>query len=133
VSSPAITERRHERVTDGPDVLDGAALERLKALGGPEPLAQMIDLFLEHGAERVRAALAGEQSGDRVALERAAHSLKSTAGNLGAEALQRCAQAIELMAASADERALAGRMRELEARFAEARSALEEQRRMLPT
>jgi HPt (histidine-containing phosphotransfer) domain-containing protein len=117
---------------DRAEVLDGVALERLKSLGGPELLAQMIDLFLEHGSERLRAALAGERSGDRGAMERAAHSLKSTAGNLGAQALQRSAQAIELSAPTADERALTGLMRDLEARFAEARTALEEERRTLP-
>jgi two-component system sensor histidine kinase/response regulator len=118
-------------VTEGPEVLDGVALERLKSLGGTELLAQMIDLFLEHGKERLDAALAGEQSGDRIAVERAAHSLKSTAGNLGAQALQRSAQAIELGAATADESALTDLMRELEERFAEVRSALEERRRTL--
>lgn len=115
------------------EVLDGVALERLKSLGGDELLAQMIDLFLEHGAERLNAAVAGEQSGDRVAVERAAHSLKSTAGNLGAQALQRSAQAIELGAGSVDEPPLTELIRELEERFVEVRVALEERRRTLPT
>jgi HPt (histidine-containing phosphotransfer) domain-containing protein len=120
-------------VTESAEVLDETALERLKALGGDELLAEMIDLFLEHGTERLQAALAGRRGGDRAAIERAAHSLKSTAGNLGAQALQRTAQAVELVAASAEEPALEELMHELEARFAEVRAALVEQRRMLPT
>jgi HPt (histidine-containing phosphotransfer) domain-containing protein len=120
-------------VTDDAEVLDEAALERLKSLGGTELLAQMIDLFLEHGAERMQAALAGERGGDRGAIELAAHSLKSTAGNLGAQALQRSAEAVELGAARAEQPALTDLMREMEARFLEACAALEQQRRMLPT
>jgi HPt (histidine-containing phosphotransfer) domain-containing protein len=120
-------------VTDGAQVLDEEALERLKSLGGTELLAQMIDLFLEHGAERMQAALAGERNGDRALMELAAHSLKSTAGNLGAQALQHAAEAVERVAAGAEQLALADLMRELEARFAEACAALEQQRRMLPT
>lgn len=82
------------------DPIDMAALERLKRLGGERLAVRMIDLCLETGPRRVRAAQAGELQGDWEAVGRAAHSLKSSAGNVGALAVQELAQRLELHAAA---------------------------------
>ncbi|MEJ2503996.1 MAG: Hpt domain-containing protein [Gemmatimonadota bacterium] len=60
---------------------------------------------------------------------RAAHSLKSTAGNLGARALQDAAEQAEDRAAAEDGEAIPPLLDELEARYAQARAALEAERR----
>lgn len=86
-------------MTDQP-VLDAAAQDRLRRIGGGKLLAQMIDLFLKHGPERIGAIRSAAAAGDAAALERAAHTLKSSAGNLGAGALQDAAARAEEQAAS---------------------------------
>jgi HPt (histidine-containing phosphotransfer) domain-containing protein len=80
-------------------VLEGTALVRLERLGGTGLVRQMIELYLQHGTERLDALAAGVAASDARAVERAAHSLKSSAGNLGALRLQHTADALEAMAA----------------------------------
>jgi HPt (histidine-containing phosphotransfer) domain-containing protein len=82
-----------------PPVLEPAAVERLLRLGGADLVRQMIELYLRHGPERIAALAAGVAAGDAGQVERAAHTLKSTAGNLGAHRLQHTADALEAMAA----------------------------------
>jgi HPt (histidine-containing phosphotransfer) domain-containing protein len=85
-------------VTDYP-ALDRSALDRLVRLGGAKLLRQMIDLYLQHGPERLDAVREGVLHRDATRIERAAHTLKSSAGNLGAQKLQHTADALEAMAA----------------------------------
>ncbi|MEX0907933.1 MAG: Hpt domain-containing protein [Gemmatimonadota bacterium] len=69
-------------------VLDGAALDRLRRLGGDTLVRRLIESFLAHGAERLDALGRGAVLGDAGLVERAAHTLKSSAGYLGATLLQ---------------------------------------------
>ena len=78
-----------------PDVIDVAALERLQRIGGSGLARQMIALFLEQGTARVQQALAAVSDSDAAGVERAAHALKSSAGNVGASRLQRMAEEAE--------------------------------------
>lgn len=80
-------------------VLEAAAMERLHRLGGDSLVQQMIALFLEHAPTRQAAVRTACDAADANALERAAHTLKSTAGNLGATRLQRTAETVEALAA----------------------------------
>lgn len=116
-------------MTDGaPDPtavdLDPAAVERLRRVGGEKLLRDMIDLFLTHAPGRVANAMAARDEGDVRTLERAVHSLKSTAGNLGGTAVQLLSQEIEDLAAAGDLDAAAARLPELERRFERLRSSL---------
>jgi HPt (histidine-containing phosphotransfer) domain-containing protein len=77
---------------------DGAAVERLQRLGGAVLLRGMLELFLTQAPERVRALEAAAAAGDAARVEKAAHSLKSSAGNLGALRLQHAAALLELAA-----------------------------------
>jgi HPt (histidine-containing phosphotransfer) domain-containing protein len=79
-------------------VVDDGALERLVRLGGPTLLREMIELYLTHGSERIAALDAGLAADDARAVQRAVHSLKSSAGNLGARRLQHTAEAVEAAA-----------------------------------
>jgi two-component system, sensor histidine kinase and response regulator len=79
-------------------LLDGAAVARLQRLGGGELLRGMLELFLTQGPERLDAMDAAAAAGDAAHVERAAHSLKSSAGNLGAQRLQHAAELLELAA-----------------------------------
>jgi len=75
--------------------IDRTHLERLAARFGAEFLVELIDLFVAQGKERLDAAEQGIATGDADAIVAAAHSLKSSAGNLGAAALGQRAAEIE--------------------------------------
>lgn len=82
-------------MTDTP-ILDPAVWESLRALDDdPAFLDELIDLFIDDAlprAERVRAALA---AGDRPTAQAAAHSIRGTAGNIGASQVAAMATTIE--------------------------------------
>lgn len=81
-------------------VLDGVALDRLRRIGGDTLVRKMIALYLEHGPGRVQAMKDGLETGDAEQVERAAHTMKSSAGNMGAVRLQHAAEAVETLAVS---------------------------------
>jgi HPt (histidine-containing phosphotransfer) domain-containing protein len=78
---------------------DPAALRSLERAGGPELVKQMIRLFLENLPRRVAGALAGARGGNWTEVQRAGHSLKSSAGYLGLRDLAERAAAVEDLAA----------------------------------
>lgn len=82
----------------------------------------MIDLFLTHAEPRVAAAREGLRAGDLAAVERAGHSLKSTAANLGAMMLSGLAAEVEQAAAAGDAASLEALLPRLDA---SCRSALD--------
>ena len=106
-------------------VLEPEALERLVRIGGQGFLLEMIALFLEHAPQRLAAAREGLEEGDFAVLYRASHSLKSTAGNLGARALQATAEQVEGRAVAEDLDAAVPLLEEMEARYDQVRAELE--------
>jgi hypothetical protein len=50
--------------------LDKAALERLRRIGGQEFLVEMIDLFLDHGPQRLDGIRDGMDVGDATQVDR---------------------------------------------------------------
>jgi HPt (histidine-containing phosphotransfer) domain-containing protein len=77
---------------------DANALDRLKRFGGPALLREMIVLFLTAAPERIGVARAAAAAGDRRAVERALHALKSSSAQLGAMRMQRLSEQGEAMA-----------------------------------
>lgn len=110
------------------EVLEDAALDRLLRIGGQGFLVEMIELFLEHAPQRLAVARQSYDAGDLTTVYRAAHSLKSTAGNLGARLLQGCAAQVEERAAAGDAEAIAPLLDEMERRYARVRTDLETER-----
>lgn len=96
-----------------PGALDPVAVDRLLRLGGAELAREMARLFVRLGAERVAAAREGLERGDPGGIERAAHSLKSSAGNVGATALMEAAERAELAAGAAAAGEAAGELEPL--------------------
>jgi len=73
-----------------PPVLDPAVLESLRQLtppGEPDVLKEVLQLFLDDVPARVERLRSAWQGGDAVAVQRAAHSLTGSAGNIGATGL----------------------------------------------
>ena len=74
---------------------DDKPLAMLRRVGRESLARKMIDLFLGSAPGRVAAIAAAHAAGDLTAAGRTAHSLKPSAGQLGAVALQSVCQEIE--------------------------------------
>ncbi len=108
--------------------LDPRAIARLRRLGGDRLLREMLRLFLQHAPGSIAAAVAAHRDGDLRGVEQAVHSLKSSAGNVGARAVQELAGTVEQLAESAQS-AEGPRAEQIGPRLHDLQSALE---RILP-
>ena len=106
--------------------IDPAALESLRRFGGEKLLREMTALFLSSAPPRLAAARSAAAANDAEGVRRAAHSLKSSAGQLGATAMQGLCDRAELLAAGGSLSQLLPLVAEIEAAFGVAQSALEE-------
>jgi HPt (histidine-containing phosphotransfer) domain-containing protein len=107
-------------------VLDPVALDRLKEWGGEKLLAQMLRLFLDNSPARMEQIRVGVSGGDVGEAEKGAHSLKSSAANVGASELRALAATMERHASQKEESAVAALLPDLEGAYARACEALEE-------
>ncbi|MDH3272205.1 MAG: Hpt domain-containing protein [Gemmatimonadota bacterium] len=114
------------------EVLDPAALERLKEWGGEKLAGQMVRLFLKNSGVRMDQIRTGVVQADVDEAERGAHSLKSSAANIGAERLRTLATQIESAALRDEPEQLQAILPELEDAYAMVMSALEALERALP-
>lgn len=99
-------EREPSDISEGEEessLVTPEAVARLREWGGDALLGRMIDLLLELAPQRLQALTEGERNGDMATVEGTAHSLKSSAGNLGALRLQEAAAQLERAARMGDE------------------------------
>lgn len=106
--------------------IDRGAIERLREWGGEALPLRMIEIFLRHSPERIIQIRDGIAEKDAGEAETGAHSLKSSAGNVGALRLQTLCEAVETLAQSGDFVALKERLEELEGAYQEVREELED-------
>ena len=74
----------------GGEALDPAVVERLRQLttaGEPDVLAEILTVFLKEVPRRIDRLKAAWRDGHAAEVQRAAHSLKGSAGNIGADAM----------------------------------------------
>jgi HPt (histidine-containing phosphotransfer) domain-containing protein len=86
-------------------VLDPAVVQSLKELGGeeePELFAELVEMFLGDTPPRLASLVGAIQSADSQTLEKVAHALKSSCGNLGARRLAKLCQGIEAAGRAGD-------------------------------
>ena len=79
-----------------------ASLRQLTPPGEPDVLSEVLGIFLREvptRIERLRTSFAG---GNIQEVQRAAHSLKGSAGNIGAERLQEAARQVDEKARTGD-------------------------------
>lgn len=88
--------------------------------GDPELLIDLIQMFLEDGPSRVQSILEGLAEGDLEKVERAAHSLKGSAGNLGARKVQDIAEQLQVSSRQGDADVVKGQVESLPQAFAAA-------------
>ena len=106
-------------------VIDPQALDRLREWGGDKLVAQMIRLFVSNAGQRVDQIRAGVRDEVVREAEMGAHSLKSSAANLGAERVRALAATMELAAADGDMGPVVANLPELEAAYTAAVEELE--------
>jgi CheY-like chemotaxis protein len=81
--------------TPNAPTIDLEVLRRLVAIGGPGLVQQMADLFSTHAPQQSAQALLAFAGGDLDGVARAAHALKSSAGNMGAHPLYQLVSGLE--------------------------------------
>jgi CheY-like chemotaxis protein/HPt (histidine-containing phosphotransfer) domain-containing protein len=106
-----------------------AALDRLRRLGGDSFAAEMIDLFIGYSQTQLREARQALEAGERSALAKAVHPIKSSAANIGAEAVQELAASLEEAAGGRPAAELHRLFAELETAFAQVQPVLEGEKR----
>lgn len=102
-----------------------AALQAVSPEDGGQFFNELIDIFLADTPGRIAEISAGLAQGDAAAVMRAAHSIKGSAGNFGADPLARGALAIEHAARQADLATAAACLAELQHEYARVQAALE--------
>lgn len=75
-----------------PDAVDPAAIARLRGFGGDNLVARMVEIFASTAPGRLDAAHHAASAGDCAGVRAALHSLKSSAGQLGATLLEQACQ-----------------------------------------
>jgi PAS domain S-box-containing protein len=83
-------------------LVDGAALESLRELGGDEFLAEVIDTFLADAAMLLATLRRALEEGDAAEVRRAAHTLKSNGAMLGATEFAELCRMLEQQAKQGD-------------------------------
>ncbi len=100
IASPIAPAPRGDDITLDFSVL--ATLRDLSEPGQPDPVVELIDLFLEDAPDRLHAMETSLDRRDTEALKLAAHSLKGSAKNLGAKPLAKICAELEKQASAAD-------------------------------
>ena len=95
-------DRHEEDEKVPPPLQDQTVLESLLRYGPPSFLVQLIQVYLETTPGHVDNAETSFAAGDWKALTFAAHSLKSSAGNLGLPRMLDAVQRLEFAARSKD-------------------------------
>ena len=101
-------------------------LVRLRKLGGDELIAKMVTLFTSQAESAIQEAESGLSTGNFDSVQRAAHSLKSSAGNLGAQRVQDLAGRIEQLAEERSEK-IQPLLADLKAAYLKAKGRLAEE------
>ena len=112
--------------------VDSAALQRLLSLGGRDLLEKMIALFLRNTPDRLSLLRTGAEGRDWTSVERAAHSMKSSAAHLGLRDLRARAEAAEDLARSEHGMEITSLLSGLDQAFAAAQEELPRILRRLP-
>jgi HPt (histidine-containing phosphotransfer) domain-containing protein len=110
-----------------PAVLDSAVVDALRQLtppGEPDVLAEVLRLFLQEAPPRIERLRNAWASGNIEELHRAAHSLKGSAGNIGARRLFEVCRQLDEQGRSDDRSGVARLVDDLGVEFGKVESAI---------
>ena len=108
-----------------PEIINPDALERLEEWGGADLVDQMVRLFLQNSPERIEQIRSVTQPDPGEIPERGAHSLKSSAANVGAEKVRAIAAEMESAAGENNLDRVRELLPSLEEAYAEAVASLQ--------
>ncbi len=108
-------------------VIDQQAIENLRELGGgDEFLHEILGIYLQDTPQRLAELRLHHANGDQAGFVRAAHTIKGSSSNVGAEEVRALAEILEHDAKqTAPGPAAAAQVAELEAAFARAKAELD--------
>ena len=115
-------------------VLDPAVIATLRQLtppGEPDVLSEVLGLFLSDAPGRLTRLRTAWRDGDAVAVQRSAHSLKGSAGNIGAIAMLAVCKELDEQGRAGDLAAMTPLVASLDAEYAKV--AAEIQRLIKPS
>jgi len=105
------------------------SFEKLLSIGGPTLVCRVVDLFFEHVPPKLTQLNQHVSAVDFGELERTAHSIKSSAANLGLENLRQLAQDLEKTANGKTDLAVCTQLtQDLQAAYATAAELLKQKR-----
>lgn len=104
---------------NGSGCFDERAIDRLRSIGGMRLVHELISIFLANAPQRIESARSGLSNGDIDVVHRSAHSLKSSAGNVGATAMAKIASELEQRSSKKDVAALNDLVQRLASAFEE--------------
>ena len=111
--------------SDGGEPVDAAVLAGLRELGDAELVADLAGMFLGDAEARLAALRGALENGDADTVERAAHTLKGSSGNMGAARMAAVCAELEEAGASGDLGRAPGLLARLEEELGRVRPALE--------
>jgi two-component system, sensor histidine kinase and response regulator len=100
-------------------------VENLRELGGSEMISELTEMFFEDSASGLATLQAAVESGDAQTVERVAHTLKGSSGNMGATRMSGVCAEIEASGASGDLARTPELLESLAVEFGRVRPALE--------
>ena len=106
-----------------PDVISG--LRELGGDEGPSLVVDLIDIFLDDVPPRLAELQSTVGSNDAAGVERVAHTLKGSAGSMGAVPMSHAADDLQTMGASGDLSRVKDSLNRLESEWRKAKAALE--------
>jgi len=130
-SSTSTPNGRHEsNGQDAPPLLNLEALENLRALrmdGEPDPLKELVELFVTDTPNRIAQLQEAVKSQSAHDLEASAHSLKGSAGNLGASTIEATCLRLMQLSRTSDLPAAESLVKSVEEDFAKVKTLLLEE------
>jgi HPt (histidine-containing phosphotransfer) domain-containing protein len=106
-----------------------AAIRKLEEPGGPDLVAQIIGIYLDHATRLLAELKSAATQNDLISIERCAHTLKSNSAQLGAERFAEVCSALERMAQTITPEALSDFLLHLEQEYERVRMRLRDQLR----
>jgi HPt (histidine-containing phosphotransfer) domain-containing protein len=122
---PLVAQADDSTSQDSEDPLDEEVLAGLRELGDAELLAELVEVFFEDVPPRLAALREATESGDAESVERVAHTLKGSCGNMGAWRMAQICAELQDTGASGDLARAPELLEQLEAEFGRVRPALE--------
>jgi PAS domain S-box-containing protein len=104
--------------------LDRQVIENLRELGGQEMLSELAEMFIEDAQAAIDTLKGAEERNEAQPIERTAHTLKGSSGNMGATVMAQVCLRLEELGASGDLAGVPGLLVQLEEEFRRVRPAL---------